>query len=163
MRAARLLATPPLIGLRAVSLFILREDSGCCGPKGDPLYARVTKPMPVRDNLPHSKSMAAPVSCKKSVDNRTAASVGSSRTKNLCLNWRPYNSKETECRPLISRASPVTPYVIKLVTLTSHLDTPGCTIEMFEPISNINLLIFPCYSPIKREYRIQTMQKSWVS
>jgi len=43
----------------------------------------------------------------------------------------------------MSRASPVIPYGFKLVTLTSLLDTPGCSIETFEPVSNISLLNFP--------------------
>jgi len=112
-------------------------------PVGYPVCARGITPMPVRDILPHSKSTTAPVSYIKSVPNRPAVSVGSSHTKNVCLNLLLSNAKETDCRPLMSSASPVTPYGFKLVTLTSLFDTPGCSIETFEPVSNINLLIVP--------------------
>ena len=99
--------------------------------------------MPVRDILPQSKSMTTPVSCIKSVPNRPAITVGSSHTKNVCLNSIPSNSKEADCRPMITRASPVIPYGFKLVTRTSLLDTPGCSSETFEPVSNINFRILP--------------------
>jgi len=55
----------------------------------------------------------------------------------------PVYFKETDCRPLMSRASQVIPYGFKFVTLNALLDTPGCCIETFEPVSNINLLIVP--------------------
>ena len=49
-------------------------------------------------------------------------------------------------RPFISRTSPVTPYGLVVVTLTSRLDMPGCKIETLELVSIIRLLGIPSVS-----------------
>jgi len=100
-------------------------------------------PVSVNDILPQSKFMTALVSSVKYVPNRPAVSVGNEHTKNACLNSLPSNSKETDCRPLISMASPVNPHGFIFVTFTSLLDTPNCSFGTLEPVSNINLLIIP--------------------
>lgn len=100
-------------------------------------------PVSVSDILPQSKFMTALVSSIKYVLNRPAVSVGSEHTKNLCLNSLLSNSKETDSRPVISRASPVKPHGFIFVTFTSLLDTPNCNFGTLEPVSNISLLIIP--------------------
>jgi len=60
------------------------------------------------------------------------------------LNSRPFSRNETVYRPFMSRTSPVTPYGLASVTLTSLLEIPGCNIETFEPVSKIWLLDMPC-------------------
>jgi len=72
-----------------------------------------------------------------------AASVESEHTKNVCFNSRLCNRNETFCRPFMSPTSPVTPYGLASVTLTSLLEIPGCNIEAFEPVSKIKLLDMP--------------------
>ena len=47
------------------------------------------------------------------------------------------------CRPFMSRTSPVTPYGLASVTLTSLLEIPGCNIETFEPVYKIRLPDMP--------------------
>ena len=44
---------------------------------------------------------------------------------------------------MMSRAFPVPPCGLELVTLASLLDTPGCSIETFETVSNISHRILP--------------------
>jgi hypothetical protein len=135
----------PLAGVRAVSLFTLCKDG-----KSRLLCACVTmytgRSVDVGKILLRSKSRVAPASSKKSVPNRPAASVGSARTKNLWLYSRPSNSKVTDCRPFISRASPVTPYGFREVTLTSLFDTRGWSIKTLEPVSTRRLLVTPMFT-----------------
>jgi len=82
----------------------------------------------------------------KSVPSRQAALVGSERTKKECVNSLPFSSKVTDCCPLISRTSPVTPYGSSVVTCWLLLDMPRCIIDMLEPVSKIRLLDIPSIS-----------------
>jgi hypothetical protein len=59
------------------------------------------------------------------------------------LNSRPFSRNETVYRPFMTRTSPVTPYGLASVTLTSLMEIPGCNIETFEPVSKIRLLDMP--------------------
>ena len=111
-----------------MSLFTLGEDGEFCA-----LRARVTV-LEAFCRCQQTKSyctqsILAPAPFMKSVPNRPAASVGSKHTRNWCLNSRLPIMKETGCWPLMSRASPVTPYGFKGVALTSLLDMPGCKIR----------------------------------
>ena len=74
-------------------------------------------------------------------------SAGSEHTRIVCLNLHPLSMKETDCCHLMLRTSPVTfPYGSSLVTLTSPLGTPGCSIDTLEPVSKIRLLDIPSIS-----------------
>jgi hypothetical protein len=73
-------------------------------------------------------------------------SVGSEHTRNVCLNSNPSSIKETECCPLISRISPVTPHSSTVVTHMSPLDILGCSIDTLQLVSKIRLLDIPSIS-----------------
>lgn len=98
------------------------------------------------DILPHSKSITAPALSMTSVPSRSAASVGSEHTGNAWLNSRPFSTKETECCLLMSRISAVTPYGFIVVTRTSSLDKPRCSIDRLKPVSKIRILDIPSIS-----------------
>jgi len=98
------------------------------------------------------KIYEATVSSIKSVSNMPDITAGSEHTKNVCLNSRPSNPKETDCDPLTSSVSPVKPYGFVFVILTLLLDTRGCSFHTLELVSNINLLISPfILTSIERE------------
>ena len=110
------------------------------------LFTWGTLSIQVNDILPHSKSILAPNRSMKSVPSKPAALVGSEHTKKECVNSLPFSRKVTDCCPLISRTSPVTPYGSSVVTCTLLLDMPGCIIDMLEPVSKIRLLDIPSIS-----------------
>jgi hypothetical protein len=73
-------------------------------------------------------------------------SVGSEHTRNVRLNSHLSSIKETDCCPLTSRTSPVTPSSSIVVTHMSPLDMLGCSIDTMEPVSKIRLLDIPSTS-----------------
>ena len=58
-------------------------------------------------------------------------------TRNVWLNFLPARTKETRCSPCMSRVTPVTPQGFTAMLFMSLLDTPGCNIDTFEPVSTI--------------------------
>ena len=105
---SELLFTPRLLltGLRVVSLFTRVKDSAV-RPIGETLCARRVLPSSASDILVCPKSIMTLVPFMKSLSIRPA-SVGAS-TQKIGLNSRPLSTKETDCSPFMSRASPLTP------------------------------------------------------
>ena len=66
-------------------------------------------------------------------------------TKNVWLNFLPPRTNDTCCCPF-TLISLLTPYGLIAVTLTSRLDTPGWSIDTFEPVSAIKHFSFPSIS-----------------
>ena len=63
-------------------------------------------------------------------------------------NFRPSSVKETCCRPLTSRDSPVTPNGLRELSLKSLRDTLGWSIDTLEPVSTIRRCHFPSISNV---------------
>ena len=97
-------------------------------------------------NFPVLKFMSAPVFSKKSPPKTPAASVGSGHTKNEWTNFRPPSVKVTSCWPLQLKGSSVTPKGFRAKSFIWLDDTPGWSIDTFEPVSTISGLALPSIS-----------------
>ena len=62
------------------------------------------------------------------------------------VHLNPFQRKEADWCPFMSRDSPVTPNGLTAVTLTSLFDTPGWRIETLEPVFTIRRLDTPSIS-----------------
>ena len=130
-------------GLRAFSLFIPCENRECRG-----LVERLT--ICWRRCIDFNKRHA--VTLKVYYGTRFSQEVCAQKTcclrrewanKNEWWNLLPPNINETDCRPLTSRFSPVTPNGFIAVSRMALLELPGCKIEIFEPVSILRILCFP--------------------
>jgi hypothetical protein len=96
--------------------------------------------------FPASRLRWAFVLCRKSIPSSPAASVGRGHTKNSCSKSCPPNLKETVCWPLISRFYPDTPRGSRGESFILARDTPGWSIETFDPVSSTKRLARPSTS-----------------
>jgi len=126
------------LGLRPASPLGNTVSATC--PVDETLFTWGTLSMSVNNILPHSKSILAPYRSMKSVPSRPPALVGSEHAKKECVNSIPFSRKVTDCCPLISRTSLVTPQGSSVVTCTLLLDMPRCIIDTLEAVSKIKLL-----------------------
>jgi len=129
LRAARLCHASFIFdgGLRSPSP--LKNSVSATCPVDETLFTWGTLLMSVNSILPHLKSTLAPNRFLKSVPSRPGVLAGSEYTRKECVNSLPFSRKVTDCCPLISRMSPITPYGSSVVTCTLLLDMSGCIID----------------------------------